>query len=161
MSDEQTATEIDSREFRSALGRFATGITVTTTVVDSQVYGMTANAFMSVSLDPPLVLVSVDKRAHMHRHLAQSGRYAVSVLSEEQMDYSQHFAGFPVDDLEPEFVWVNDMPLLADTLAHLIARVVDIHPAGDHTLYIGQVEYLQYWDGEPLLYYQGQYAHKK
>ena len=72
---------IDPREFRNVLGRFATGVTVITTEFEDQVYGMTANAFMSVSLSPPLILISVDNRARLNGYLATSGRYGVSILA--------------------------------------------------------------------------------
>lgn len=157
MSQPQSTPSFNSREFRNALGRFATGITVVTTVVDGEVRGMTANAFVSVSLEPPLVLVSVANKAHMHGYLQQSRRYGVSVLTANQEAYSQHFAGFGAADFQPEFVEVNGVPLLAESLAHLIVNVTDAHPAGDHTLYIGEVDYVKWWDGEPLLYFQGRY----
>lgn len=157
MSQSPTEAPFTSREFRNALGRFATGITVVTTVVDGTVRGMTANAFLSVSLEPPLVLVSVANKAHMHGYLQRSGRYGVSVLTADQEEYSQHFAGIGAPDLQPQFVQVDGMPLLAESLAHLIVTVTDVHLAGDHTLYIGQVDYLQAWDGKPLLYFQGRY----
>lgn len=148
---------IDPREFRRALGRFASGITVVTTVYEGETYGMTANAFVSVSMDPPLVLVSVDHRANMHKVLPHSGSYGVSVLTDKQEDLSQHFAGKPKEGQEIPFVWQHEMPLLEGALAHLVCRVVDAHPAGDHTLYIGEVEYLDYRDGAPLLFYTGAY----
>ncbi len=153
----QSPAPFTPRDFRSALGRFATGITVVTTVVDGTTRGMTANAFLSVSLEPPLVLVSVANKAHMHGYLQQTGRYGVSVLTANQEEYSQHFAGIGAPDLQPQFVEVEGMPLLAESLAHLIVTVTDVHLAGDHTLYIGQVEYLKWWDGKPLLYFQGKY----
>ncbi len=153
----QSEAPFTSREFRNALGRFASGITVVTTVIEGTVRGMTANAFVSVSLEPPLVLVSVANKAHMHGYLQQSGRYGVSVLTVAQEEYSQHFAGIGAPDLQPRFVEVDGIPLLAESLAHLIVTVTDAHLAGDHTLYIGQVEYVKWWDGQPLLYFQGRY----
>ncbi|GIV88815.1 MAG: flavin oxidoreductase [Chloroflexus sp.] len=149
---------IDQRLFRSTMGCFATGVTVITTARDGYVHGMTANAFLSVSLDPPLVLVSIGRSAKMHSLLAPGGRYGVSKLSEEQEHLSRHFSGKPITDLQPQFVWHNETPLLADALAHVVARVVDVHPAGDHTLFIGLVEHLAYRDGRPLLYYRGRYG---
>jgi len=150
-------TEIDPREFRRALGRFASGVTVITTEHEGQAHGMTANAFVSVSLDPPLVLVSVDNRARLHGILPRSGRYGVSVLSAGQEDLSRHFAGRPQPGLEVPFVWRGGIPLLEGALAHLVCRVVDEHPTGDHTLYIGLVECLAQREGAPLLFYTGEY----
>ena len=153
---------IDPMEFRRALGRFATGITIITTVDEgvmdqSAVHGMTANAFLSVSLNPPLVLISVDNRTHMHQVLGQTKRYAVNILANSQEPHSRHFGGRPQEGLEIAMVWHYGLPLLEGALVHLACRVVDVHPAGDHTLYIGQVEHLDYRDGEPLLFYTGSY----
>ncbi len=87
------APPFDPRQFRSALGRFASGVTVVTARYEDQTHGMTANAFVSVSLDPPLVLVSLDNRSYMHRILPKLGHYGVSVLAEDQERLSNHFAG--------------------------------------------------------------------
>lgn len=149
---------IDPKAFRSTLGRFATGVTVVTTVHEGEIHGMTASAFMSVSLNPPLVLVSVDRRAHLHGLLEIDSHYGVSILTQEQQGYSQHFAGYGAPEFEPAFVWRGEMPLIADALAHLVVRVVDAHPAGDHTLFIAQIEDLAWYEGEPLLYFSGQYG---
>lgn len=149
--------QVNPREFRKVLGRFASGVTVITTVHEGSTYGMTANAFVSVSLDPPLVLISVDNRSKMHKILPCSKCYGVSILSDKQEDLSKHFAGRRKESTEVPFVSRYDMPLLDGAMAHLVCRVVDEHPAGDHTLYIGQVEYLAYEDGAPLLFYTGTY----
>src|SRR5919107_415694 len=111
----ETTPEIDPRHFRATMGRFATGVTVVTVGHGEHPHGMTANAFMSISLDPPLVLVSVDQRARMNQHLIEG------------------------------------------CVAHVVAQVIDVHPAGDHTLYIGHVEYLNWWEKRPLLFFSGQY----
>lgn len=151
-------TEIDPRELRNALGHFASGITVATTVHEGQTYGMTANAFVSVSLDPPLVLVAADNKTKWHEKVSQSRRYGVSVLSEEQGSLSDHFAGRgSQEDLEIPFVWQDGIPLIEGAVAHFVCRVVDPHPAGDHTLHIGQIEHLNYQSGDPLLFYTGGY----
>ena len=91
----------DSRQFRNALGRFSSGVTIVTTSHNGQAHGMTANAFVSVSIDPPLVLVSVDHRAAMHNFLPESKRYGVSILAERQEQLSNHFAGRTVEGLRP------------------------------------------------------------
>lgn len=152
------ALQIDPFAYRKALGHFTSGVTVITTAIKGTVHGMTANAFCSVSLNPPLVLISIDKKAAMHELLTQSGLYGVSVLAQNQEAYSRHFAGQPQANLPVLFTWREHCPLLAGTLAQLVCRVTDIHPAGDHTLYIGQVEYLSYSDEHaPLLFYSGKY----
>lgn len=147
----------DSREFRNALGRFATGVTVVTASVDGGVRGMTANAFTSVSLDPPLVLVAVGKQARMHAHLEQGSRFGVSVLSEDQLPYAWNFAGRPQEGLEPVFMWRGGIPLVEHALAHFICTVETTYPGGDHTLFLGRVEALWYRDGSPLTFYRGRF----
>lgn len=152
-------TEINPRELRNALGHFPSGITVVTTVHEGVTYGMTANSFVSVSLEPPLVLVAADNRTKFHEKALESCRYGVSVLSEEQGPLSDHFAGRKLkEDVEIPFVWQDGMPLLDGAVAHFVCRVVDAHPAGDHTLHIARVEYLNYQDGNPLLFYTGDYG---
>jgi len=148
---------IDPHEYRNCLGRFATGVTVITTVVDGQVHGMTANGFMSVSLEPPLVLISVGNKARLNSLLPQSRSYGVSILSENHEHFSRHFAGHPAEGLVIPFVKKKGVPVLESAAASLVARVVDIHPAGDHTLYIGQVEYLEMNEARPLLFFAGKY----
>jgi flavin reductase (DIM6/NTAB) family NADH-FMN oxidoreductase RutF len=143
--------------FRATMGRFATGVTVITVAHEEHYHGMTANAFMSVSLDPPLILVSVDRRARMNGHLGVGSRYGVNILAEKQQELSRHFAGRPVEGLHIPFVYVHDTPLIEGCVAHIVARVIEGHPAGDHTLYIGQVEHLQFWERRPLLYFAGKY----
>ncbi len=149
---------IDAQLFRKTLSRFATGVTVITVLHQEQVHGMTANAFMSVSLNPPLVLVSIGHNARMHRLLAPGGRYGVSILSDDQEVLSHHFGGRPVAGLEIAFGQEHGAPLLEGAVAHLVARIVDVHQAGDHTLFIGEVEYMQGRHGSPLLFYTGSYG---
>jgi len=154
---ENSSAAIDTRELRNACGLFATGITVVTTELDGEVHGMTANAFMSVSLDPPLLLVSVGHKARLHDLLQQTGSYAISVLRHDQEDFSSHFAGWPVEGLEVEFERREEYPVLPDALAYFVCKLLDAHPAGDHTLYIADVDYLEYNAGEPVLFSRGNY----
>lgn len=150
---------IDPQLFRKTLSRFATGVTVITVAHQERVHGMTANAFMSVSLNPPLVLVSIAHSAQMYKLLSSGSRYGVSVLSDDQEGLSRHFGGRPMAGLEIAYVQEeHGVPLLKGAIAHLVARVVDVHPVGDHTLFIGEVEYLQGRHGSPLLFYAGTYG---
>jgi flavin reductase (DIM6/NTAB) family NADH-FMN oxidoreductase RutF len=127
-----------------------------------KLHGITVNAFMSVSLVPPLVAICIDKRANAHQTLLESERYGVSVLQLEQEHLSNHFAGRPTGETESNpFTEENGFPLIRGALANLICRISAMHEAGDHTIFIGQVEYLDYAEGTPLLYFQGQYAHVK
>jgi flavin reductase (DIM6/NTAB) family NADH-FMN oxidoreductase RutF len=132
-------------------------VTVITTQHEGRTHGMTANAFVSVSLTPPLVLVAVDHRAQLHRLLPLTRRYGVSILAEDQEAVSDHFAGRAAEGPNVAFVTRHDMPVLDGAVAHLVASLREAHPAGDHTLYIGQVEYLDWQDGKPLLFYAGRY----
>jgi len=152
-----TATTFNPRELRKAFGHFASGVTVVTTNHDGSTHGMTANAFVSVSLEPPLVLVSVDHRSHMHKILPVAGRYGISVLSADQELVSDHFAGRPVQGADIQFVEHLGVPLLAGALAYFVVEIVDMHPAGDHTLYIARVEHFEAHSGAPLLFYSGKY----
>jgi flavin reductase (DIM6/NTAB) family NADH-FMN oxidoreductase RutF len=124
---------------------------------EGRTHGMTANAFVSVSLDPPLILVSLDNRSNMHRILPSVGRFGISVLADDQEILSNHFAGKIVEGLHVRFTTRLEMPLLQDAVAYFVVRVVDVHPAGDHTLYIGHVEHFEKTDRQPLLFYGGKY----
>ena len=143
--------------FRRTLGMFATGVTVLTTRVGEQVHGMTANAFMSVSLRPPLVLISLDRRARMCGMLHEGSRYGVSVLAQGQTELSDRFAGRATEGPEPSFAVVRETPLVEGALAHFVARVVRSYWGGDHSLFLGHVEYARYGEGEPLLFHGGRY----
>jgi flavin reductase (DIM6/NTAB) family NADH-FMN oxidoreductase RutF len=146
--------------FRRTLGMFATGVTVITTQDGEQVHGMTVNAFMSVSLRPPLVVISVDRRAKMHALLHEGRRYGISVLADEQRALSDRFAGRTGEGTEEvEFDVVHETPLVRGALAHLVARVVRSNWGGDHSLFVGQVEYARYGEGQPLLFQGGRYQH--
>ena len=155
---------IDPREFRNALGRFATGITVVTMLEDEdrdgigdRRRGITVNAFLSVSLDPPLVAISIDRRANAHATLLEADRYGVSVLRAGQEALSNQFAGRPTDIPDP-FGELAGLPVIDGALVQIACRIHAAHEAGDHTLFVGRVEALRYGDGAPLLYYQGKYA---
>lgn len=154
---EPAAPAIDPRHFRRTLGRFATGVTVVTVAVAGHVHGMTANAFLSVSLEPPLVLVSIDRRARMHRYLETGERYGVSVLARDQEVAARHFAGKAQAGYEPRFVWVEGVPLLEGAVAQLVCDVWERVPAGDHTLFLGRVRWLDYWEREPLVFFGGDF----
>ena len=164
---EQDALEIAGEKgsdlsgaFRRTLGMFATGVTIVTTQAGDQVHGMTANAFMSVSLRPPLILISVDKRAKMNSLLRGGVRFGVSVLADDQRDLSDRFAGRVRDDApEARFALIHDTPLVEGALAHLVCRAERSYWGGDHSLFIGRVEYARYGSGTPLLFHGGQYEH--
>ena len=157
VSERVTSHVFNLRGLRNSLGRFATGVTVITALEGGKTHGMTANAFVSVSLDPPLVLVSLDNRSHMHRILPAARQFGISVLAEDQQAMSDHFAGRTTADLHVRFLSRAGAALLDGAVAHFVARVEDVHSAGDHTIYVARVEYFESRDDKPLLFYAGKY----
>ncbi len=105
---------IDAHQFRRVMGRFASGVTVVTATALGETRGMTASAFMSASLDPPLCVVSVAKRARMHALLMATDRFGVNILAEHQEAIARHFAGRPDPVLDVPFAVVDGVPVLAD-----------------------------------------------
>lgn len=147
------------RVFRDVMARFATGVTVVTTAVDGETFGMTANAFMAGSLEPPLCVVSIRRAALMHERLHQARHFGVSFLGEHQRHFAAHFAGRKLDRLTPEFELVGRTPVLRRALATVTATVSDIVACGDHTLFIGAIDSLTRGaDEPPLLFYAGRYG---
>jgi flavin reductase (DIM6/NTAB) family NADH-FMN oxidoreductase RutF len=154
---------ITPQDFRAVLGRFATGVTVVTTSEGPRRAGITVNAFSSVSLDPPLVLICIERTAYIHDILRRTGIYAVNFLAVEQRARSDCFAGrSPERDADfcdiSSHEAVTGAPIFDDALAFVDCRVVDVYPGGDHSIFLGQVEALGGSDRAPLLYYRGQYA---
>ncbi len=134
--------------FRKTLGMFATGVTVLTTRIGEQVHGMTANAFMSVSLRPPLVLISIDRRARMGA-CSTRARASASAFSRRSRPASPTVSPDAVADdrRRRRFEIVHETPLVEGALAHLVARVVRSYWGGDHSLFLGQVEFARYGEG--------------
>ncbi len=143
--------------FKEALGRFASGVTVVTVKDGDGVRGMTASSFISVSLSPPLILVSVDLKAHLQGALLAASDFGVSILARGQESLSRHFAG-QGELKEVRFVYRRGVPLLEGSLTQLVCRRSDAYVAGDHRLFIGEVTELWTAPGSPLLYFQGQYG---
>ncbi|WP_216827404.1 flavin reductase family protein [Alkalihalobacterium elongatum] len=148
---------MEAKQFRNAMGKFATGVTIITTDVDGEVHGMTANAFMSVSLDPKLVVISIDERAQMLERIRKSQKYAVNILAADQQELSMIFAGQIKEKKEVAFDRLSDLPVLNGALVQVTCEVIAEHIEGDHTLFIGKVTDIQVEDGEPLLYFGGKY----
>ncbi|SFX18986.1 p-hydroxyphenylacetate 3-hydroxylase reductase component [Marinospirillum alkaliphilum] len=156
-----TVTEFDSRAFRRALGNFATGVTVVTAATpDGQKTGVTANSFNSVSLEPPLILWSIDKRSGSCAVFEQASHFAVNILAADQMDTSNHFAR-PGED---KFAGVHattglgGAPLLPDTAACFQCESYQTVDGGDHWILIGKVVAFEDSGRAPLVYHQGSYA---
>lgn len=160
--------DFDSDRFRQVMGRFATGVTVVTTFWDGRPEGITVNALSSVSLDPPLVMVALDRRRFITPMVRDQGRYAINVLGEDQQALSDCFAHAAVKPGREDFcgaAWhagPTGLPLIDGAIATLECSVVETFSAGDHDLFIGLVNSLD--DGDPavdgpgpLLYFRRRY----
>jgi flavin reductase len=155
---------LNAAEFRQAMGCFATGVTIITLDLDGEVHGMTANAFASVSLDPLLVLVCVDHTTRTHAHMHAKKRFGINVLCEDQRAISEYYA-------RPERTHENaeaeagarfertrhGTPVLHGALAYLECRLTSSELAGDHTVFIAEVEEVTVREGDPLLFFRGKY----
>jgi flavin reductase (DIM6/NTAB) family NADH-FMN oxidoreductase RutF len=149
----------DSKKQRRILGHFATGVTVVTTDGAAGSHGLTANAVASLSLDPPLVLVAVDRHAATLEYLRQNRCFAINILSRGQEYLSRRFATpgpKEFGDLNVTLA-VTGAPILPDCLAFIDCQVVEILPGGDHEIFIGEIMAGEYRTGQPLLYYAGEY----
>jgi flavin reductase (DIM6/NTAB) family NADH-FMN oxidoreductase RutF len=159
-----SAPAFSSKDFRDTVGAFATGVTVITTRGEEHAYGMTANAFSSVSLDPPLVLVCTIARSEGSEHLRRNGVFAVNVLGTHQEPLSRYFASKDRPRGRDAFAEVSHRvassgsPILEGALAYLDCRLHTEHAAGDHDIFIGEVlELGTRDDAEPLIFHRGQY----
>lgn len=148
------------------MGCFATGVTILTLDLDGEVHGMTANAFASVSLDPLLVLVCVDHSARTHAHVHAKKRFGINILHENQRAVSEYYAQAVYAQENAEAVagarfdrTRHGTPVLHGALAYLECRLVSTHEAGDHTVFIAEVEDAVVREGEPLLFFRGDYRH--
>jgi 3-hydroxy-9,10-secoandrosta-1,3,5(10)-triene-9,17-dione monooxygenase reductase component len=155
----------NSATFRKVMGHFVTGVTVVTTLENGEPQGITVNALSSVSLEPPLVMVALDRRRYITPKVHAAGQFAVSVLGEHQQSLADCFAGAPVQPGREQFcgaAWTPGsfgMPLLEGAIATLECRVVGVHSIGDHDLFIGHVDTLRNEEHhpQPLLYYRRHY----
>ena len=154
----------DAQTFRQAWGNFATGVSIITTVrADGEVHGMTANGINSVSLDPLLVLVCAGHTTSSYPMIKETGRFAINILGEDQQAFAEYYAR-PTDqktgDLDITFTRTEQGSAVVDgSLAQMDCKVVNEYVAGDHTIFIGEVEQIEIGEGEPLLYYQGRFSH--
>lgn len=154
---------LDPDRFRAALGRFACGVTILTVRdADGTDHGMTVSAFCSVSLTPPLVLACIDKTADMYDLLEGASYFGISILAEGQEALSRRFAEPSPEEGRFEGVGFSrgdsGVALLNDALAHMECRRLTRHDAGDHGIYVGEVESATLGTDRPLLYYRGGYA---
>ncbi|MFL6554743.1 MAG: flavin reductase family protein [Bacillus sp. (in: firmicutes)] len=148
---------MDDRQFRSAMGKFATGVTVIATEVEGDVHGMTANAFMSVSLDPKLIVISIGEKAKILNKIKESKIFTVNILAADQQELSMIFAGQLKEHKEVVFDRLDGKPVLSGSVAQVACEVSAEHVEGDHTLFIGKVTDIHLEDAEPLIFYNGKY----
>lgn len=149
--------QIDPRELRSCLGQFTTGVTVVSCEAGGEPHGATVNSFTSVSLDPPLVLVSLARTTRACGYLA--GRpFTVNVLCEDQRDLALHFAGKP-GERPPTWEPGGDglAPRLSGSLAWIACAPWRSYDGGDHILYVGEVRGIEHAGGDPLVFYGGSF----
>jgi flavin reductase (DIM6/NTAB) family NADH-FMN oxidoreductase RutF len=152
---------VDQTEFRQALSHFASGVTIITTQHQGQLHGTTVSAFCSLSLTPPLILVSIDRKATIHDLLGESEVFGVNILAEHAETLSQHFARRVPDKFAnvPYHLGELGVPLLEDALARLECRVATRYPGGDHSIFIGEVIAASVQPhAQPLLYYRSRYS---
>jgi flavin reductase len=163
-SESVTLQTFTSHDFRATVGAFATGVTVVTTRGEEHGYGMTANAFSSVSLDPPLILVCVISGSEGADHISRNGVFAVNILSAEQEPLSRYFASRDRPKGRDAFseishrIGASGSPILTAAAAALDCRLHSTHEAGDHQIFIGEVLELELVeDHRPLVFHGGKY----
>ena len=152
---------VSEDEFRNALSCFASGVSVVTTKdAAGNPHGITVSAFCSVSLDPPLVLICIEKTTASHNAFSESNAFVVNILDASQMHLSERFAA-PSDDkfgdidLQPG---IEGIPVLIEALANLECRLRLTYDGGDHSVFVGEVEKTLVRNGEPLVYFRGEYG---
>ena len=149
--------------FREAWGNFATGVAVITSVQNNEtIHGMTANGIASISLDPMLVMVSVGHSAQTHKLITKNMQYAINILSEDQIEIGKFFAKSnektPQNILSEFYMSKNNSPFLSNSLASMDCNVVRTHSEGDHTIFIGEVTEIVVNEGNPLMFYKGNWT---
>ena len=151
---------ISPDDFRQVLAHFASGVTIVTTCdSEGRPTGLTASAFCSVSLDPPLILICVDHKSQSFPHLRESGRFAINILHQGHEQLSRRFASTRLDKFDGVAFALGTLgvPLIDAALAFLECRTVSAHVEGDHTIFVGRVESVGVGEGDPLLYFRGRY----
>ncbi len=152
---------VNQSDFRAVLGRFATGVTVVTTLdKNGNDAGMTVSAFSSLSLDPPLVLICIGHSASIYASLAAATHFTANILTEDQEVLARRFAEQTPDRFEGIGYerGQNGAAVLDEVLGYVECEVIDRHPGGDHDIIIASVEAASFREGKPLLYYRGGYA---
>ncbi len=157
--EQEAGTVVDARSFKETLSHWATGVTIVTAMAGEKPAGITANSLTSLSVDPPQVLISVNKRLLTHRAIINTDAFAVNILREDQVEWGKRFAGL-VPEAEDRFAGiethyaVTGSPILSDALAWMDCRVRHMYDGDDHTIFVGEVVATRAsHSGQPLLYY--------
>jgi flavin reductase (DIM6/NTAB) family NADH-FMN oxidoreductase RutF len=151
---------IEKNELRQVMGHFATGVTIITTLTKAgQLHGLTANAFTSVSLEPPLLLISVDKKAESWPAFEESRVFTVNILADDQEGLSRKFAVSGGNKFEGVAyrIGANGAPILDGTLAYIECTLYAAYDGGDHSIYLGEIQQVEIHEGKPLVFYRGGY----
>ena len=156
-TDQEQLHPVDRERFRSVMGRFASGVTIITTRYEGSDYGLTASAVSSLSLDPPMLLICVNKTSNTRAAIALSGVFAVNILHETQSEIARHFATASPNKFDGLSVSYGALgvPLLGDMLATLECRVTAEVPGGTHSVFLAEVYRAQASEGMPLTYFRG------
>ena len=156
---------VSKEEFRAALGRFASGVTIITTFdeKENRPLGITVSAFSSLSMTPPLVLICIDKDAYLHDYIRAFGAFAVNILAEGQEKLLNLFASREVEKFKDISYAMSEMnlPLIDDALVNIECKIVSEHEGGDHTIFVGELMSVKTIDTNPLLYFHGGYGKLK
>jgi 3-hydroxy-9,10-secoandrosta-1,3,5(10)-triene-9,17-dione monooxygenase reductase component len=153
--------QVDERTFRLACGHFATGVSIVTILdTDGQRHGLTANSFTSVSLDPPLILVCVDKRIATYPVMERAEGWLVNILADDQEELSRRFATPDIDKFQGMETAEGPFgaPRIAGSIAYLGVRAHERHDGGDHGIFVGEVTDVEFTEGDPLVFYKGMYG---
>jgi flavin reductase (DIM6/NTAB) family NADH-FMN oxidoreductase RutF len=154
------AGRVDTWDFKQAVGAFTTGVTVVTTCDEGTRYGLTANSFASVSLDPPLVLFCVDLRAPSLSGFSRSQHFAINVLATDPEAIAKRFAR-PAEDKFAGLAWrvgIFGDPLLDRCIAHIECKLEHWFESGDHAIVIGRVHRVKFYAGEPLVFHRSRFG---
>ncbi|HVT03277.1 MAG TPA: flavin reductase family protein [Thermoanaerobaculia bacterium] len=156
---DELVVAVEDATFKRAMSHFLSGVTVVTTVVDGTRYGLTVASFASLSLNPPLVLVCVEKNVKSHEAIPRAEKFAVSILAENQQNISNQFAGRSED----RFAGIETvegklgLPLIAGAICTIECRLHSTLPGGDHSIFVGEVIGAQFEEGQPLGYFRSGY----
>ncbi|SDB89865.1 NADH-FMN oxidoreductase RutF, flavin reductase (DIM6/NTAB) family [Pelagirhabdus alkalitolerans] len=148
---------VSDKQFKQAMSQFATGITVVSAEENKEVKGITVNAFMSLSLDPMLIAISLQNKANMIQTLENTDQFGISILKDDQQEESMIFANQKKPEQPVSFDYVNQTPVIPNALVQIVCEKESVVEAGDHTIVIAKVNEINNDTGKPLIYFGGHY----